>query len=265
MKNILFLILFFSILTINAQDRLFTYTYQTNVLNKGQKELEVWTTMKNVRENFYRAFNHKLEFEIGLGSRLQTAFYLNYGYLLSIKTENNIESLNSENSYSFANEWKLKLTDPVVNPIGSALYFEYTLGTEETAFEGKVLLDKQIGKTTQAFNIVGEYAIVNDFTVHDSLINIKKEQEINLELIYGFSYNLNKNLSFGFELFNKNRIEENKIKYAIFSAGPCLSYNIEGFWINVTYLPQITNLKTGSKELLKNELMQTRLIFSYVF
>lgn len=265
MKKILFLSLFLSALTIHAQDRLFTYTYQTNVLNKGQKELEVWTTMKNVRENFYRAFNHKLEFEVGLGSKLQTAFYLNYGYFSSIKSDNNNEYLNSETSYSFANEWKLKLTDPVVNPIGSALYLEYTLGTEETAFEGKILLDKQIGKTTQAFNLVGEYAIVNDFEANDSLINIKKEHEINLELIYGFAYKINKNLSFGIELFNKNRIEENEIKYAIFSAGPCLSYNIEGFWINLTYLPQITNLKTGSKELLKNELMQTRLIFSYVF
>src|SRR5665647_2523432 len=97
-------ILLFSVLLISlstqAQDRLFTYTYQSNVLNKGQKELEVWSTLRSGRDNYYRAFDHSMEFEVGLGGKLQTSFYLNYGYSKGIVTSNNIQSLETNNSYS---------------------------------------------------------------------------------------------------------------------------------------------------------------------
>jgi hypothetical protein len=264
MKKTVFSVLLLCTLSTFAQDRLFTFTYQSSVLNKGQKEIEVWTTMLNTREEFYRAFEHSLEFEVGLGSKLQTSFYLNYGYSKSINTDNNIQKLINESSYSFANEWKLKLTDPVIHPIGSALYFEYTLGADEIELESKLIFDKQIGKTTQAFNIVGEYAFKDEFENNGNLIEIKKEKEINLEFNYALSYKVNNNLSVGIELFNKNRFEANEWKYCILSAGPCISYYFEGFWLNLSCLPQITNFKTGNQELTDNEKIQTRLIFSYV-
>ncbi len=75
-----------------AQDRVFTYTYQSPVLNKGQKEIEVWTTLRGGRNDYFRGIDHRLEFEIGLGKRLQTAFYLNYGYSRGIETQNEIQS-----------------------------------------------------------------------------------------------------------------------------------------------------------------------------
>lgn len=265
MKKYYLLGLFLSALSAQAQDRLFTYTYQSNVLNKGQKELEVHSTMRNTRKHFYRGFDHSLEFEVGFGAKLQSAFYLNYGYSKSIETTENIKKLEDAVNYSFANEWKLKLTDPVNNPIGSALYFEYKLGADEVELESKLIFDKQIGKTIQAFNIVGEYEIAKEFDRNADEIEIETEHEFELNLNYGFAYQINKNLSFGVELLSKNKIEENDLKYSMFSAGPCLSYNFEGFWINLTCLPQVTNFKTGQQELAKNEKIQTRLIFSYVF
>lgn len=265
MKNLLFFVFLVSAMTSQAQDRLFTYTYQSNVLNKGQKELEVWTTMRNMRVNFYRAVDHRLEFEVGLGSKLQTAFYLNYGYSKSIETTNKIETLESKNSYSFANEWKLKLSDPVVNPIGSALYFEYTIATDEIELESKLILDKQIGKTIQAFNLVGEYASASEFESDSGKVQMENENEFELKLNYGFSYQINKNFYVDLEIFNKNKFESKEWKYSVLSAGPGLSYNFEGFWLNFTLFPQITNFKSGTPELVKNEKIQTRLIFSYVF
>ncbi|MFZ4413516.1 MAG: hypothetical protein ACOYOV_10570 [Bacteroidales bacterium] len=264
MKNIVFALLLLTATFSQAQDRLFTYTYQSSVLNKGQKEIEVWTTMLNNRENFYRAFEHRLEFEVGLGSAVQTSFYLNYGYSKGIVSNNNIESIENNNTYSFSNEWKLKLSDPVIHPIGSALYFEYTLGTDESALETKLILDKQIGKTVQAFNIVGEYAFINGFELNVNKIEIKKETEINLEFNYAFAYKLNNNLSLGVEIFNKNRYENHELKYSILSMGPCISYNFEGFWVNLSCLPQISDIRNGKQELIDNEKIQTRLCFSYV-
>jgi len=265
MKKILAFGILLLSLSTQAQDRLFTYTYQSNVLNKGQKELEVWSTMRTGRDNFYRAFDHRMEFEVGLGGNLQTSFYLNYGYSKGIETANNIQTIASRNSYSFANEWKLKLTDPVINPIGSALYFEYKLGTDETELEGKLIFDKQIGKSTHALNIVGEYEIEKEFEPNGNLIDVKTEGEYKLEFHYGYAYKLNKNLALGVELMNKNTISEGNWEYSVLSAGPTLSYNIEGFWVNLSCIPQITNLKTGNLEFHDNQKLQTRLIFSYVF
>jgi hypothetical protein len=70
----LFLLLTISLL---AQDRLFTYTYQSTLLNNGQRELEVWNTLRAGRQDYYARIDNRTEFEIGLGKNLQTAFYLN--------------------------------------------------------------------------------------------------------------------------------------------------------------------------------------------
>lgn len=159
MRKILLLIIVAGFVNTNAQDRVFTYTYQSGVLNKGQKEIEVWSTLLNSRENFYRGLNHRMEFEVGLGGKLQTSFYLNYGYSEVVVDENGIQSLKSDAEYSFSNEWKLKFSDPVADRIGSALYFEYTLATTENELEGKIILDKQTGNFVNAFNLVGEYEL----------------------------------------------------------------------------------------------------------
>ncbi len=265
MKKILVFSLFLISFSINAQDRLFTYTYQSNVLSKGQKELEIWTTMGTGRTDFYKAFNHRIEFEVGLGSKLQTSFYLNYGYSKAVETTNGVQSLLDGKSNGFSNEWKLKLSDPVVNTIGSALYFEYGFGTDETELEGKLILDKQIGKFVHALNVVGEYEIETEFEPVGTLIDVKSEGEYKLEFNYGYSYKLNKNWAFGVELMNQNTISEGIWEYSILSAGPTLSYNFEGFWVNLTFMPQLTNLKTGNLEFHDSQKLQNRLLFSYVF
>jgi len=91
----------------NAQDRLFTYTYQSTVLNKGQRELEVWNTLRTGRDDFYARLDHRTEFEIGLGGRLQTAFYLNLTSKTKTVSESGIKSTSTENEISFSNEFKL--------------------------------------------------------------------------------------------------------------------------------------------------------------
>ncbi len=264
MKQLFTLFILALSLTSYSQDRLFTYTYQSNVLNKGQKELEIWTTMRNQRQNYFRAFDHRMEFEVGLGKKLQTAFYLNYSYSTAINKANGIESVSRSTGYSFANEWKLKLTDPVVNPIGSALYFEYYLAPEEIELEGKLILDKRTGKLLQAFNLVGEYEFENELKESIGLVEIDKERELKIILFYGLSYQINKNISCGIEIMNKNKFQNQSHKYSVLAAGPVIAYSTDNFWANLTFMPQFTDVKTGNLELVKNEKFQARLIFSYV-
>jgi len=264
MKKTLLIISFFTLLsTVNAQDRLFTFTYQSNVLNKGQKELEVWTTMKNGRQDYFRGFDHTLEFEVGLGSKLQTAFYLNSSYSEGIVTDHGVQSVEDNKNFSFANEWKLKLSDPVSNVIGSSVYVEYTLSPQEVELEGKLIFDKQIGKTVQAFNVTGEYEFVNELVPLNSLIEVQRGHEVKLNLNYGFAYQLSNHFSIGLEAYNDNLFRNNAFEFSVLSAGPCISYYTDGFWVNLSVLPQIKDFKSGNLNYTENEKLRTRLLFSF--
>ena len=147
-----------------AQDRLFTYTYQSNVLNQGQKEIEVWNTIRTGRKDFYLRYDHRTEFEIGLGRNLQTAFYLNATSKTQTANEGGSKHFETENELSFSNEWKLKLLDPVANPVGLALYGEYGIGSNEFEFEGKLLVDKKVNKLTFAANAVYELELKPEYS-----------------------------------------------------------------------------------------------------
>ena len=264
-KILLGFALIFIVSQAPAQDRVFTYTYQSGVLNKGQKEIEVWSTLSGGRNNFYRSLDHSLEFEIGLGHRLQTSFYLNYGSSSAVTEENGNQILTNSTDYSFSNEWKLKFTDPVADRIGSALYFEYSLAPTTTAFEGKFILDKQMGRFTNAFNLVGEYEIARQFTPDGTKLKSENEGEFTLELNYGLSYKIKDHLNLGVEAMSQNRISGSDWENSVLLMGPAFSYSTNGFWINLTCMPQITNLKGGGLELNDHERLQTRLIFSYEF
>ena len=265
MKKILFIAAFLVAIGAVAQDRVFTYTYQSNVLNKGQKELEVWTTLGTGRQDFYRGLNHSLEFEVGLGGKLQTAFYLNYGYSKGITTSNGIDVLTSDNSYSFANEWKLKLSDPVADKLGSAVYFEYALAPDETELEGKLILDKQTGRFIHALNLVGELGFEKEFNPEGNKLAAETEKEFKMEWNYGFSYKINDRWFAGVEVMNENVFAEGKLEKSILTAGPGVAYSGQGFWMNFTLMPQLTDLKAGGRNIIDEDGLQARLIFSYEF
>jgi hypothetical protein len=265
MKKILIFISIFGFLKTNAQDRLFTYTYQSRVLNKAQKEIEVWSTLSTGRKNYFRGLEHRLEFEVGLGGKLQTSFYLNYGYNSAVIDVNGVQSLQNNIEYSFSNEWKLKLSDPTANIFGSALYFEYAIAPTETELEGKFIIDKHTGNFVNAINFVGEYEIEKQFTQNGTKINTENEGELKLEFNYGLSYKVKDNLNIGLEVMNQNQLEEGELESSVLLLGPCFSYSANGFWINFTCMPQITNFKSDRLELTEQERLQTRLVFSYAF
>jgi hypothetical protein len=263
-KNVLLIAVLINLSHLYAQDRLFNYTYQSVVLGKGQKEIEVWTTMRSGRHDYFRGIDQRLEFEIGLGKNLQTAFYLNYGYFKGIGETNGVQTLNSSVDYSFSNEWKYKLSDPVANAIGSGLYFEYGISPTETELEGKIILDKQIGRTVHAFNMVGEYEFEKEFESDSIQVDAETEREAYFELAYAFSYKIKEGISIGLEARNQNQFSSsNELESSVLSIGPCLSYYTDGFWLNVTLMPQISNLKGGGLELNEHEKLQVRILFSF--
>jgi hypothetical protein len=264
MKRTLLVIVMICSGRVFSQDRVFTYTYQSLVLNKGQKEIEVWTTLRGGRNDYFRGIDHRLEFEIGLGKRLQTAFYLNYGYSKGIENLNEVQSVNTYNTYSFSNEWKFKLTDPVANVLGSALYFEYGIGPDETELEGKIILDKQVGRTLHAFNLVGEYEFEKEFQPENGGLKTETNRETYFELDYAFSFRIKDGFALGLEARNQNQFStSSELESSVLSLGPCLSYYTNGFWLNLALMPQVADLKGGGLELTEHEKLQIRLAFSF--
>ncbi|MFA5298485.1 MAG: hypothetical protein WC389_09815 [Lutibacter sp.] len=264
MKKYLIFGLLLSTLTISAQDRLFTYTYQSTVLNKGQKELEIWNTLRTGREKFYSRLDHRTEFEIGLGGKLQTAFYLNLTSNTVTIDENSTKFLETENEISFSNEWKLKLLDPVVNPLGLAVYGEYSIGSKEYGLEGKLILDKKIGNLTIAANAIYELELKPKIEVEETDWEKENKADFNLAFAYSFS----PKIALTLENSYKNVIAEGELEHSALYSGLGFSYVMESFWVNFTVLPQIKSFKgetNSSLNLNEFEKVQFRLLFSYAF
>ncbi|MEO5905783.1 MAG: hypothetical protein ABIQ11_03605 [Saprospiraceae bacterium] len=247
-------LLFISLLQYSySQDRLFTYTYQSTVLNKGHREIEIWNTVESGRDTYYRRLRHRVEYEIGLGGNVQTAFYLNID-----------QRFNGPVGIGFSNEWKWKLLDPVAHPVGLGLYGELTVKPHETELEGKLLIDKQTGPFLHALNLVIERGWEKEFEGAE----IETKPFTEGHLYYALAYRIKPGFHLGIESLLRNEWAPDR-EYTNLFAGPCFSYANENFWINGTFLPQITSLySTGETsnglDLIHHTKMEARVIFSFI-
>ncbi len=238
-----------------AQDRLFTYTYQSAVLNKGQHELEVNNTFRTGKTDYFARLDNRTEVEIGLGNNLQTSFYLN---ITSI-TQTESSALKTEHEVSLSNEWKYKLADPVADPVGLALYGEYTVGTSEYELEGKLIGDKKLGKFDLAANASYEFEA-------ETFVPNVWGKEGKADLNVALAYELNPHFHLTFENSFQNVFAEGELKHSALYTGLGISYVQEKFWVNFSVMPQITSFKgttiNSTLNLDEFEKLQCRLLFS---
>jgi hypothetical protein len=238
-----------------ANDRHFSYTYESAVLAPGEKELEVWTTYRNGRETRYTRFDERLEFEIGLVPGLQTSFYLN---LTAIGQDVGGE-LSKSTELTVSNEWKWRLLDSAVDGIGFALYGEITAGVDELELEGKLIVDKRIGNLLLAANFVAE---------HEWEYGIGETgKELHLDGFLAASWFFTPRFSLGIEAWNANIIADGNWEHSAFFLGPVASYTGNGWWVTLTILPQLPAFRPseggGTYVLTDYERFQARLLFSW--
>lgn len=235
-------VLVFCLVTISsfAQDRYFARTYTSNVLPKGSIDIEFWHTSRFGHEGqFFHAQDQRLELEMGLGKNLQTAFYFNrYQKRYSETADGTITS----NEIGFSNEWKLKLSDPSRNKIGSAIYAEWGIkGGDEIELELKAILDKSIGKHLFAFNGIVEYE--KEFEWQNSKTS-SNGWEAPVEFDLAYMYNVNTRIGLGVEIRNLNKIAKNNgWEYSVLFGGPTFNYRGNNWFVIANYLPQWTNLR----------------------
>jgi hypothetical protein len=108
-----------------ASERHFTYTYESGVLSPGAREVEPWSTFRLGKSDFYSRFDSRIEAELGLTDRLQTAFYLN---MKAVTADTPAGRSSSTELEGISSEWKFKLSDPVADRVGAALYGELSAG-----------------------------------------------------------------------------------------------------------------------------------------
>jgi hypothetical protein len=224
------------------------------VLTRGQVELEPWTTFRLGKEDYYSRIDQRVEFEVGLSNRLQTSFYLN----MKAETAQVDSSLSTSFAWEgFSNEWKLKLRDPVADPFGFALYFEWGATTDEIEAEAKIIADKRSGNWLTAFNasIEPEW----EFEVEGGSNDVEAENELTYEFNLASTYFLSPSTSLGVEVRNHNlHISDSGYDHSALFAGPVVSYASETWWATLTVLPQIAKLK-GSEADKDNNLVLSEL------
>lgn len=262
-----------------AQDRVFARTYQSNVLAKGSFDIEYWTTLRTGKVGKYspyafgRHLDNRFELEFGLGNNVQTAFYFNTSNFKFALLDSNATEFPTQTKLetSFSNEWKIKLTDPVANAFGSALYFELTVGSDEYEIEGKFILDKQINKDLFAFNLTGEYELETEVELVGNKAKRVTKWEAPVELNFAWMHFFSPTFGLGLEIRNHNEIvKDDGWEHSVLFAGPSLYFNQGKLWGVLNFLPQITNLhKTdsapGNKVFDEHEEFETRLLIGYSF
>lgn len=243
-----------------ANERLFTYAYESPVLPFGAMENELWTTARVMRDHYFLRFDQRVELEWGLGRGVQTAFYVN----TRGQAQTSPDGL--QKAYEFrgvSSEWKWQMSDPSTNFIGSALYAEVTWMPHEIELEGKVILDRWFGPVLLAYNLVAEAEIEAEQGKGKEL---EWERVYKIENVLGVTYNAAGRFHVGLEVWNVNVFQEGKLGYSALLLGPCLAISGERFWAAWTFLaqaPAFQNSKTSPHSSLvldDLERYQTRLL-----
>src|SRR5438477_147091 len=162
--------LLFAVSTSHGHEAIFSWTYTTDLTPKGHGEFEQWITTRWEKEHgSYSVVDFREEFEYGVTDNFQLAIYLNHHYVhanhdvpaedpahpgkrLHGAYETGGEDVHAGHdpatpfdSYHFKSvslEGIYRLLSPYKDPIGLALYFEPSVGDQETELEWKILLQK---------------------------------------------------------------------------------------------------------------------------
>ncbi len=234
-------------LTLSAGQRKFVYSYETTTSPQGSVEIENSVTWKHGKSDGARvnefSFRHELEF--GVTDRLQMGFYLaDWSY-------NNSDPEKRARYDHSAIEAIYSLTNPTTDWIGSALYLEVAGRKGSLEVEGKLLLQKNFGPVTVAYNAAIESGWEGT--------HLDEEKSGEFAETLGVSVELNPHFSVGAEVLHEVDIPNwEKAEDSIVFAGPNASVRSGKFFATAACLFQLTDVE-GEPD------VQTRLIFGFDF
>ncbi len=225
-----------------ADERHFTYAYESDVLQQGTWEFEQWITNSSGRKDGdFTRWDMRSEFEYGLGENLSTSLYLNWR---SERTSFEGEEDSSDTDFKgVSSEWMYQILNPNLDLVGLALYAEYTTDGLDHELEGKIILSKNFEDWVLALNGVYEAEWERE--------DRRTEEEAMLQFVGGVSYQLTPEFSFGLEARNQSAfpggLDLNGQEFQIWSVGPAVHYGTPKWWATLTLLPQVWGNGDGSR------------------
>jgi hypothetical protein len=231
-----------------GSERKFTYVYETTTQAPGTLEYEQWVTWKTNKgtDSSFDRVDFRHEIEIGLTDRLQLGIYVaDWRY----QSGRSVEDDGAEFRNS-AVELIYNLTDPTLDPFGSALYGEFKFGSELLELEGKLLLEKNLGSWTIAYNATIEAEWEGERYDEDKG---KFEQSA------GVSFQVSPRLTLGAELVHEVEFPDwGSADDHVLYLGPNASFRTNTWWVTVTPLFQVTSVDSEVD-------YQLRLLFGFDF
>lgn len=262
-QKLLFAVLAASTLfSARADERFFTYVYESDVHPKDSWEFEQWLTYRKGFPEGDRRFSHHIwdfreEIEYGLTDRLSTSLYLNFRQEQIIAREEGLEDDSEFKFKGISAEFKYQLLNPNKKPVGLALYFEPTYNGNEQELEYKAILSKNIGdKWVLAANVSYEQEWERE--------EGETEQESVLEFTAGAAYRFNPHWSAGLEGRYHSVYEGIGLNDHLGTGwflGPNVHYGSPKWWATFTVLPQIAgHPDDGGINLNEHQTFEVRLI-----
>ena len=221
---------------VRADERLFTYVQEAEVLPKGGLEFEQWMTHRRGKaDGEFSRWDFREELEYSPADKLSVAGYLNFK---STHSES-VTGIDNQDRFEFegvSTELKYQLLNPNMKPFGVLLYAEAGYNGHEFELEQKLVWQENFGeKWTVAFNATVEEQW--EFAPTDT------EEELKLELTAGVAYKISSRWSVGIEGRNHREfppsIGFDNQKQSAWFVGPNVHYARNNWWATLTVLPQV--------------------------
>lgn len=215
-----------------AGARRFTFVYEATTAAPRSIEIENWVTWSTHQPGNagFNRLDFRHEIETGLTDRLQAAIYVaDWSWVNDPAARTNTTRYTDS-----ALELVYNLSHPVADPIGSAIYGEVRGGDEFLELEGKVILQKNIGRWVFAYNATleakweGERLSENGGEFSQAL---------------GVSYEISPRFLLGAELLYEIDIPNwSKAANQPVRIGPNASYRHGRWWVTLTPMVNVNRL-----------------------
>ncbi|MBI1179503.1 MAG: hypothetical protein GC201_03030 [Alphaproteobacteria bacterium] len=252
-----------------ADEPLFGYVYATDILPKGQSEIEQWSTLREGRsQGDFHLWQGRTEYSYGLTNNLQLSGYVNYDYANVYHNAPDGTTVPPEVFADYTadpdarfEKWRFegvsaeaiwRVLSPYTAPVGIALYVEPTIGPRTREVENRLIIQKNFydDRIVLAFNFTWALELRKlqgdpeaEPGSRDARIHWDRETDINFGL--AASYRFAANWSAGLEFLNEREFASlNPFKGGVannvaYYFGPNIHYGGRRFFVTATFLFQL--------------------------